>query len=61
MISNSEDESTGALPDHGAIDAVVVYPPHNAGVPNGALEPPKKCRLKSSNGNCGVLSNVETN
>lgn len=42
VILNSEDDSTGAFPDHGAIDAVVVYPPHEAGVPNGALDPPKK-------------------
>jgi hypothetical protein len=54
VIRNSEDELTGGLPDHGAIDALVVYPPHNAGVPNGALDPPKKCSFKSSNGSGGV-------
>src|ERR1700682_4595852 len=61
LISNVEDDSTAGLPDHGSIDATVVYEPHNAGVPNGALLPPKKCSLKSSNGNCGVFLNVETN
>src|SRR6202035_778211 len=60
-IWNSETGSAGALPDHGSIEAPVVYPPHNAGLPNGALDPPKKCSFKSSNGSCGVFLNEETN
>ena len=60
MILNSEDAETGAFPDHGVNDASVVYPPHNGGVDSGARLPPKKCSLRSSNGNCGVFSNVET-
>src|SRR5580693_1639289 len=61
LTSNVEEDGTGGLPDHGAIEALVVYAPHNAGVANGARSPPKKCSSKSSNGSCGVFSNVETN
>ncbi len=53
VIWKVEEDSTDAFPDHGSIDAVVVYPPHSAGVPSGAREPPKKFRLRSSNGSCG--------
>src|SRR6185437_5067793 len=58
--SNVELESLGSLPDHGTIAAVVVYPPHNAGVDSGAREPPKKWSFRSSNGSCGVFLNVVT-
>src|SRR5580693_350141 len=60
LTSNVEDDGTAGLPDHGAIDALVVYAPHNAGVANGALSPPKKCNSRSSNGSCGVFLNVDT-
>jgi hypothetical protein len=59
-ILNVELESTGSVPVHGAIDAVVVYAPHRAGVLNGARLPPKKCSSNVSNGSCGVFLNVET-
>src|SRR6185312_781092 len=61
MILNVEPESTGSSPDHGAIEALVVYDPHNEGVPSGARSPPKKCSSNISNGSCGVFLNVETN
>src|ERR1700726_187312 len=60
-ISNADDGSTGALPDHGENDATVLYVPHNGGVDKGALADPKKCSSRSLNGSCGVFSNVETN
>src|SRR5580692_6786029 len=52
--------SAGALPDQGAIVAAVVYEPQAAGVANGALDPPKKCRFRSSNGSCGVSLKTAT-
>src|SRR5580693_1346541 len=61
LTSNVEDDGTAGLPDHGAIDACVVYAPHNAGVAKGARLPPKKCSSRSSNGSCGVFLNVEIN
>src|SRR5580693_403336 len=60
LTSNVEEDGTGGLPDHGAIDALVVYAPHDAGVANGARLPPKKCSSRSSKGSCGVFLNVET-
>ena len=36
VMLNVEDAWAGSLPDHGLIEAVVVYGPHNAGVFNGA-------------------------
>src|SRR6185437_5680792 len=58
--SNVEADVDGSFPDHGAIDAVVVYAPHKPGVDSGARSPPKKCSFKSSNGSWGVFLNVET-
>src|SRR6185312_11939628 len=60
VMSNVEDGVTGAPPDHGEIDATVVYEPHGPGVLNGARSPPKKCSFRSSKGSCGVSLKVET-
>src|SRR6267143_6252462 len=58
LIANGASRLAGWFPDHGAIDASVVYVPHNAGVPNGALSVPKNSSFSSSNGKGGVSSKV---
>jgi len=60
VILKLDDALTGAFPDHGVNDALVVYVPHSGGVERGARAPPKKCSLISSIGVCGAFSNVET-
>ena len=58
---NVEDAFAVSLPDHGAMAAVVVYAPHALGVDKrSAIATEKKWSFKSSNGSCGVLSNVAT-
>src|ERR1700722_1898913 len=60
ITRNVEDGDAGGVPDHGAIELVVGYEPHEDGVANGARSPPKKCSSKSSKGTWGVSLHVAT-
>src|SRR6185437_3904389 len=61
VIWKVDDGVEAGLPDHGSIDALVVYAPHNGGVVKGARAPPKKWISKSSNGSWGVFLKLDTN